>query len=272
MKNTRYNIIPSLVGSVVAFLLSLSCITIPKNISNVPQPRVKSRTSAPIDAFALIQKTIVSKPSGCLGTESTEVCTEILKKLPPLESSGSGSGILTISDEGPVVLTAAHVCVSSVAEYFKHGDIIITIESEVSIVVNVPTRGSYKTKLVRLDHSKDLCLLKPESVYTNPVALSKKPPSHGDIVYNISAPFGIGGPQMALIFRGFYSGKGKMPGKKNARFYTIPTRPGSSGSAVFNTNWEIIGVIHTAFVALESVGIGTGWQDVHEFLFPPVKK
>ena len=272
MKNTRHNIIPSLVGITVALLLSISCITLPKNISNIPEPRVKNRISAPIDAFSLVKKVIISKPHGCIGLGSEAECLEILAKLPPIVSSGSGSGILTMSNEGAVILTAAHVCVSSVPEVLTHEHVSIKISSKVDIVVNIPTLGTYKTKIIRLDHVKDLCLLKPEKVFTNPVRLSKKPPKYGDIVYNISAPFGIGGPKMALIFQGFYSGKGKMKRKRHLRFYTVPTKPGSSGSAIFNTDWEIIGVVHTAFTTLENLGIGTGLSDVREFLYPAGKK
>jgi len=224
-----------------------------------------------VDAFGLVKRSVNAVPVGCKGKkEDKDKCDLILKNLPNLTSTGTGSGMLVSSSLGPVVMTAAHVCQPEVPESFTHEGVTITINSSVTFVIKVPTLGQYPAKIVRIDPVKDLCLLKPAVVYTHPVPIAKKAPTHGDVVFSISAPYGISGPNMALIFRGFYSGKDNFPPHgREVRFYTVPTKPGSSGSSVFNEDWEVIGVIHTAFTMVENVGIGSGWKDVTEFLYPP---
>lgn len=269
MDNTNLNHINRLSWFFLAFCLCVGCITIPHNLSKTYVPSVKKRQKAPVDAFGLIKRFVKVAPISCKSLKDQEKCDEILEKLPDLTASGSGSGMLVESSLGPVVMTAAHVCQPELPTEFTHEGVTIEIESSITFVVKVPTLGQYPATIVRIDRDKDLCLLKTSKTYTHPVPLAKSAPSHGDVVYAISAPYGISGPNMALIFRGFYSGKDVFPHTgKEVRFYTIPTKPGSSGSAVFNESWEVIGVIHTAFTSLESVGIGTGWEDVKEFLYP----
>jgi len=269
MENTRYSQIWPVIGAVLSFILCLSCITLPKNISKDWVPPVRHRTSAPVEAFALVQLKVDAKPMGCSGIDSDSVCAKIMSKLPPLSVSGSGSGMLVDSDLGPAVLTAAHVCENNLPDEFEHAGIKIDVITMTHITLKVPTKGTFNAKIIRLDREKDLCLLKPAIVFTNPVPISQVEPKMGDNVYTISAPYGISGTNMALIFRGFFSGKDKLDTSgRLVRFYTVPTKPGSSGSAVFNDKWEVVGVIHTAFKTLENVGMGVGLDDVKQFLFP----
>jgi len=191
--------------------------------------------------------------------------------LPTIIISGTGSGILIDSAPGPAVLSAAHVCTSDVPDEFKHDKISISIKTKTKISVVAPTKGSYDAVIVKLDADKDLCLLKPTTVFTHPVPVATTPPVMGDVVYSISAPFAISGSDLALIFRGFFSGTDTLDDDREVRFYTVPARPGSSGGPVFNEDWEVIGIIHTAFTTLESVAIGVGLEDIRTFLNPPVE-
>ena len=93
MENTRYSKVTSLVGISLSVLLSISCITIPKNLSKDWVPPVKHRTSAPVDAFSLVQISVESEPTSCTGAENEEDCVKILEELPSLSASGSGSGL-----------------------------------------------------------------------------------------------------------------------------------------------------------------------------------
>ena len=68
----------------------------------------------------------------------------------------------------------------------------------------------------------------------------------------MAAPFGIFNPGMVLLMHGYYSGKDS----RNIHFFTIPTRPGSSGSPILNADGEIVSVIHSAMRSFESVGLG----------------
>ena len=94
-------------------------------------------------------------------------------------------------------------------------------------------------------------------------------PSLGDVVYNMAAPFGIFGPKMVLLFEGYYSGKDY----RNVYFFTVPTRPGSSGSPILNTKGEVISVIHSAMIRFESVGLGCDLTAIQNLMqqIPPDK-
>jgi len=252
-------------------VLTISCVTLPKNLSKDWVPSTKHRTSAPIDAFALVEVTYTAEPDKCISSAKDIDCDEILEELPTIVISGTGSGILVDSAAGPVVLSAAHVCTSDVPDAFKHEKISISIKTKTKISVVAPTKGSYDAVVVRLDADKDLCLLKPTTVFTHPVPVATTPPTLGDVVYSISAPFAISGSNLALIFKGFFSGTDVFGDDRKVRFYTVPARPGSSGGPVFNEDWEVIGIIHTAFTTLESVAIGAGLEDVRTFLNPPAE-
>ena len=66
---------------------------------------------------------------------------------------------------------------------------------------------------------------------------------------------------MSLIFTGYYSGH-----NEQTHFYTIPTRPGSSGSVVLNDKFQAIGMLNAAFVDIESIGIGPGHDALKKFI------
>ena len=74
---------------------------------------------------------------------------------------------------------------------------------------------------------------------------------------------------MALIFHGFYSGDMYSPITDGiVSVYSVAIKHGSSGSAVFNKNGELIGVIFSGLEDLENVGFSPKYEDVRKFLEP----
>ena len=116
-------------------------------------------------------------------------------------------------------------------------------------------------EIVSMNNDTDICALSAPDFKGTPVELSIVPPRVGDKVHSIAAPYGLGGESLSLIFAGRYSGQ-----RRGMHYYTIPTRPGSSGAIVLNDNWQAVGSLHTAYVPLESIGMGAGWQDLKVFL------
>jgi S1-C subfamily serine protease len=257
-------------GWIAATLLMIGCVTLPKNMSQDWVPSVKPRLRAPIDAFVMVAIEYTAVPASCVTEDKDVDCAEILEELPIITAAGSGSGVLIESERGAVVLTAAHVCANDFPSTFEEegSKVVIKIESTVDITLEAPTVGAFGATIIKMDEETDLCMLKPSKVFTHPVALSDVKPVIGDTIYSISAPFGISGIDLALIFEGFYSGTDIISGDRRVDFYTVPSRPGSSGGPIFNRSWEVVGMVHTAFSTLESVGIGAGLDPIRAFLFP----
>ena len=76
----------------------------------------------------------------------------------------------------------------------------------------------------------------------------------------VSAPFGIFEPGLTLVYDGYLAGSDS----DGDIIVTMPTRPGSSGSAILDERGRVIGIVHSAFSMMESVGIGTPIEAVHE--------
>lgn len=258
-------------GLISAMFLSWGCITVPQGMSKNWVPLAKHRSSAPIDAFSLVLIEYTATPISCETADEEADCEEIMDELPTIIAYGSGSGVLIETELGPCVLSAAHVCENDFPTSFETDGVKIKIEAAMKITLHVPTRGSYSATVVRMDRDKDLCLLKPSEVFSHPVPMAETPPELGDEVYSISAPFGISGDKMALIFHGFYAGTDALNDDREVEFYTVPARPGSSGGPIFNDSWEVVGMIHTAFSNLEHVAIGTGLEDIRSFAYTPTE-
>ena len=52
----------------------------------------------------------------------------------------------------------------------------------------------------------------------------------------------------------------------NDALYTVPAAPGSSGSGVFNSKGELIGIIHSAIQGFQSVSISITQENLEIFV------
>ena len=246
---------------VCAFSLSgfLSCASLPDTVIQKAFPRVDSKP--PIDAFGLVMTESTIKPGECVKNENYEDCLEVIDKLPIITRHGVGSGLLVQARTKVVFLTAAHVCQDKGLKFHESHGIKISLKIETSLKIRNSTGEILPAKILKIDEENDLCALSPSRVFTEPVRWSAKPPEVGDIAYAISAPHGINSPDMNLIFRGYYSGA-----IGSIHHYTIPTRPGSSGSIDLDKNFRGIGMLNAAYLKMESIGIGTGYREIRHFL------
>ena len=267
MKNTKAAYSLLLISSML-MLSAFSCASLDSSLVRVSEPSPERdsvqivRVRPPTDAFFRVDVLIESSPADCHADSKIKFdCDQLIKNLPTLRQEGSGSGLLVATPHGPLVLTAAHVCTEDVPETYTHKGVTISILTSTKIRLKSPLGKSTSGVILKLDHDLDLCLLRPGRAYSDPVEVSRKYPQLGDRVYAISAPFGISGKNLALIFTGFYSGS-----SSDIHYYTIPTRPGSSGSAVLNESWEVVGTLNAAFRSIESIGVGSGLRDVRSFI------
>lgn len=260
-KNTMYRLIFTIMIALLGVALTTtSCGPHVRPYADEVIPPIK-RTKPPVDAFALVYVNIRYTPDTCLPPTSKEMCDNVVKNLPPINQGRSGSGLNVWYNNRSYILTAEHVCTEDNPGYVEHGPVSFSVKQDIEIEVTSITGKSLKAKIVAVNKEMDLCALLTDEQFSTPVRLATHPPSLGDRVYAVSAPYGLAGPNFALIFSGFYSGV-----RKGKHVFTIPTRPGSSGSIVLNKKFEAIGSLHTAYIPLENVGIGAGWEDLRLFM------
>lgn len=167
-------------------------------------------------------------------------------------SSGSGVIIDHVNGNNTIIATAKHICQDKSGFEYRNIRILDVFEQKYKGLVLITTP----------DH--DICLITTKVKVDFPaVKIADNPPKQGDFVYNIAAPYGIHGDGMALIFHGYYSGKISIPQEEYALdVFTVPGAGGSSGSPVFNENWELVGIVSRGFALLEHVMLSVGSEHV----------
>lgn len=202
----------------------------------------------PVDAFAQIETDIILNSDGELNSVSAV-----------------GSGIVFyVDDSNSYVLTANHVCTPP----FYRQILEAYHDDEVIIENGIVDFNGYSREAIVVfnDIDKDLCILRIPEIWTEPVNLSIEPPLIGEKAYAIAAPGGFLYPGAVPVFEGLYSGiANTFYGKDD--IYTIPTQSGSSGAAVLNKEFEIIGVIHSALMDNDNIGIASTHEELSEFLY-----
>jgi V8-like Glu-specific endopeptidase len=78
----------------------------------------------------------------------------------------------------------------------------------------------------------------------------------------MAAPHGLFWPGTVLIFKGQFSGYHN----KGYSIYTIPTKPGSSGSPIINKDNKLVGVIFAGYPMIENVGLSSPLVAIKVFL------
>lgn len=166
---------------------------------------------------------------------------------------GGGSGVIVRhSKENSFILTAGHVCEP--------------LDNE-SYALDL-AENKYHVQVVHISDTSDLCLLKSVVPINRPASpIAKEMIKPGEKAINASAPFGIHNKNLVLQFEGYYSGSHTHSDLGwELDTYTIPTRPGSSGSPIFNQNLEIIGITSMALLIMENIGMSATLKQIKQFL------
>ena len=225
----------------------------------------------PQESFGLVLVTTEMEPAACMFIGSpTKVCKVEELGLDRKTASSIGSSMVVghFNNE-TYVLTAAHVC----TELQPYTTFTLKVTDQISASVRISQKvtelkvADYSGKersaeVYRVDRSNDLCMIKTKGTWGKPFTVSDRDPEIGEKVYNVASPHRIWAPGMVLMMDGYYSGKNSI----GFYHYTIPARPGSSGSAILNYDGEIVGMVQRAVVGFENLAISTSTQAIREIL------
>ena len=254
-------------NAVLLFLFSsllapnlLSCYSVHGQVKNIK----KVHTEVPAKSFIQIVVSQEIYAVGCVeGSKKYKECLEILDKLPVVKNGSMGSGILMHHKGKKLVLTAAHVCSPGDLSSTEYRGFHINLKTDSSIKIVLQDGKIFDTKIIKVNKELDLCTLAfpKEEESLKPVYMSPTPPKIGARIVNIASPLGLTSKNMVLVFDGRYSGS-----RGNWHYYTVPARPGSSGSIVLNERYQAVGTVNIAVNGFEHVGIGSGWKLLKWFL------
>ena len=215
----------------------------------------------PRKSFALIQNSVTIR--ACLKREEGK---EPICHTGTLAASSSGIFVERSEVDTGVsyVLTAGHSCSSETfKERFNSPGITAEVLNHKLEVVTYYGK-KYRASIVKTQKKHDMCLLYAHDIdrHPQPVQLSSTPPKRGQEVYNLAAPLGIFYPKMVMTMHGFFSGHDK----NGYAHFTIPTKPGSSGSAILNSSGKIVGMIFAGYRGIENIAISSSHALLSSFL------
>ena len=240
-----------------------SCVSGCTTINNKP---AQPEEILPRHAFVQIQHSV--EVHGC-GTDPVTKEEKCQKAVMQYVSSGSYVFHSEVSQGTSYVLTAGHSCESKIPkiqmiEGFR-------IENKGSKFKTVDLNGfKHNAEVVMINRRFDMCLLRVSNVITSPpvLKLAKKEPKRGETVINMAAPHGLFWPGTVLIFKGQFAGYHD----RGYSVYTIPTKPGSSGSPIINNKKELIGIIFAGYRTIENVGLSSPLVALKVFLKKAIAK
>lgn len=210
--------------------------------------------------FALLVSCASTQKCGCTRSLSIVPPTNSFVKILLVNEQGtpfsSGSGVIIdqVNGTNTIIATAKHICQDRSGKDYPNIR-ILDVHSQ-----------KYEGLVLVTAPKHDMCLITSKTKIDFPaVKVAEINPKQGDNAYNIAAPYGIHGDDMALVFHGHYSGKMKISVEEfPLDVYTVPGGGGSSGSPVFNEDWELIGIITRGHALLEHIMLSVGSEYVRE--------
>ena len=213
--------------------------------------RGKDATHLKRNAFAKVSIKYKLSAGDCLS--NPDVCTKNPAPTAPYTVGIQGSSVIVGHYRGDTYLaTVEHICGYAPPTQGNFGNARYIIKTQKEIKLFDLSGSSHIAEVVYMDTDNDICILKSEGNWGMPVELANKMPQPGEKVFNMAAPYGIFFPETVILLDGYYSG----PGSLHNEVYTIHAKPGSSGSPIFNSDGELIGLIHSSFRGFEALSLG----------------
>ncbi len=230
----------------VIFFCTTSCSVLQKN------HHTSVYDILPRDSFTFINKSLIIK--SCFNG----VCAE-------KEYGASGSGASVAKNKfGTYIITAAHICED------KNVPTDPTISSSSTYQIISMKGEKHKAEVISTIYEKgvDICMLFAKGVYIDPVEIADRAPKAGDKIYNLAAPYSIGSPGAVPIMEGRYIGEVS----KGLIAYSVPAAPGSSGSGLFNTRGELVGVLYAVYWKFHNICLSNDFDIMKDFIAKTVEE
>jgi len=224
------------------------------------------RHNFPVKSFVQIRQETLWQ--GCELDEKTkkEKCQKAVMRA---VSSGAWVAHSEVDSSTSYVLTAGHSCKRTYKPPAVIAGVKVTHLGQKFTVVDFYGR-SHTGTVVSIEKRFDTCLLSVSNVFIKPpvlrVALEES--KRGERLYNMAAPHGIFAPRMVLTFDGYFTGHTP----EGYAMYTIPTKPGSSGSPIVNAKNELVGIIFAGYRSMENIGVASPLMAVKIFLKKSIAK
>ena len=220
----------------------------------------------PRKAFVQVQQSIELEGCGMDPETKERKCQKAVMRY---VSSGAYVFHSEVSSGFSYVLTAGHSCQNKIPlEQDIDGFKVINKGSKFKAV---DLNGfAHDAEVIDINKRFDLCLLRVSDVLMSPPVLqvASEEPQRGETVVNMAAPHGLYWAGTVLIFKGQFSGYHH----KGYSVYTIPTKPGSSGSPIIDKNNKLVGVIFAGYPMIENVGLSSPLVAIKVFLKKAIAK
>jgi len=162
------------------------------------------------------------------------------------ELTRQGSGTIIKRN---IVLTAGHVC----------DDFDVKV---VKLIVIDKKGNRFPATIRKLNLIDDLCLLDVLNIpFKVAIHIRRSSLVYGEEINNLAAPKGFSAPTYTPYFKGRYCGY-----NKKQSMFCMPAAGGSSGSAIFDHDWRIVGVVSMVLAEFHHLTISPSLSVIQEFL------
>jgi len=204
--------------------------------------------------------------------------SEILEMQPEMIATGSGV-IYENSYTYSKVITANHIIdeknvlnyITKIKELLNKIN-VIEIHSFYSFINIVDYKGNVykKIEIIKNDNNIDIAILKIEDLKIKASLISLKKPKIWEPIYIVGYPRGYYKKELFLRFDGYYSGKTDVFFEENKKDFDVYSNlyvvKGLSGSGIFNSNNEILGILLRNNSKISHIGYSITYDNLINFL------